>query len=117
MSAIKKLPPARRDLVDIFRHYTVSASHSVARRFLVQAEATFLRLAKMPGIGTRYNPDEPLYADLRDFPISRFPKYIVFYRPMEAGVELIRVLHGARDLDGLLADDFGIDPEAPEEQQ
>ena len=40
--------------------------------------------------------------------LSRFPKYLVFYRPITDGIEVIRVLHGARDLDGILADEFGV---------
>jgi toxin ParE1/3/4 len=80
-----------------------------ARRFLAQAEATFQRLARMPGIGTRYEPDEPLYAELRYFPVSRFRMYLVFYRPIPGGIEVLRVLHGARDIPGILAEDFGVE--------
>ncbi|MGO9914584.1 MAG: hypothetical protein ACLQIB_07705 [Isosphaeraceae bacterium] len=58
-----KLRPARHDLVDVFYHYVRQGTLPTARRFLAQAEATFLRLARMPGMGTRYEPDEPLYAD------------------------------------------------------
>jgi plasmid stabilization system protein ParE len=28
-------------------------------------------------------------------------KYILFYLPLDAGIELVRVLHGARDLKNL----------------
>ena len=81
MSAgIKKTRSARQDLVDIFYHYARSGAITTARRFLGQAEATCQRLARQPGIGTRYEPDEPLYAELRYFPITRFRMYLVFYR-------------------------------------
>jgi len=36
-----------------------------------------------------------LAARLRSFPVG---SYVIFYRPMENGVEIVRVLHGARDL-------------------
>lgn len=113
MSIVIKRPAARQDLVDTFRYFTLNASLSVARRFIAQAEATFVRLAAMPGMGTPYEPDHPAYAVLRCFPVSRFPKLIVFYRPIEDGIEVIRVLHGARDISGILAEDIGIDPDAP----
>ena len=87
----------------------------VADRFFVQAEATFARLARMPGLGTRYEPDEPLYADLRYFPISRFRQYLVFYRPVPGGIEVLRVLHGARDIAGILAEEFRVEADADEE--
>ncbi|MGH7989069.1 MAG: type II toxin-antitoxin system RelE/ParE family toxin [Limisphaerales bacterium] len=37
---------------------------------------------------------EELLPRLRSFPVSR---YVIFYRPMENGIEVVRVLHGARD--------------------
>ena len=43
---------ARQDLVDIFRYYAHEAGLRIAQRFFVQVEATFTRLAHMPGIGT-----------------------------------------------------------------
>ncbi len=33
--------------------------------------------------------------NLRSFPIG---SYLIFYRPMEDGIQLIRVAHGARDI-------------------
>jgi toxin ParE1/3/4 len=66
----------------------------------------------MPGIGTRYEPHEPLYADLRYFPVSHFRGYLVFYRPVPDGIEVFGVLHGARDIHGILAQEFGIDEDA-----
>jgi len=106
---INKLRPARQDLVDVFYYYARQGSLAGARRFLAQAEATFRRLARMPGIGTRYEPDEPLYAELRYFPISRFRMYLVFYRPIPGGIEVLRVLHGARDIPEILAEEFGVE--------
>lgn len=39
-------------------------------------------------------------------PISRFRMYIVFYRPAPDGIEILRVIHGARDIESLA----GLDP-------
>lgn len=90
--------------------YLAERSEQAARRFRVQAEATFGRLTASPEIGTRYEPEGPGYAELelRYFPITKFPKYLVFYRPVPDGIEVVRVLHGARDIGGILADDFGV---------
>jgi toxin ParE1/3/4 len=105
-------PAANRDLVAIYRHYAREAGIRVADRFFTQAKATFARLARMPGMGSRYEPDEPLYADLRYFPISRFRMYLVFYRPIPRGIEVLQVLHGARDIHGILTEEFGIEEDA-----
>jgi len=36
---------------------------------------------------------------LRSLPVQGFEKHLVFYRPPKEGIEVVRVLHGARDLD------------------
>src|SRR5436190_1244724 len=100
---------ARQDLIDIFRYYAREAGLKTARRFLAQAEATFGRLAGQPGMGTRYQPENAAFKEIRFFPISRFKKYLVFYRPSADGIEIARVLHGARDIPRILAEPFGIE--------
>jgi toxin ParE1/3/4 len=106
---------ARQDLVSIYRYYAREAGVRVADRFYAAAEAAFTRLAKSPGIGARYNPEHPALAELRYFTLSRFKKYLVFYRPIGGGIEIVRVLHGARDIQSILAEEFGIEEEEDDE--
>jgi toxin ParE1/3/4 len=110
-------PLADRDSVAIFRYYLREAGLRVADRFFTEADATFIRLAGMPGIGTRYEHDHPALATLRYVPVSRFRKYLVFYRPVTGGIEVLRVLHGARDIDNKLAEEFGIEEDADIEDE
>jgi toxin ParE1/3/4 len=115
MSEIVRRPAANHDLLIAFRYYAREAGLRVADRFFADAEAAFARLASMPGLGTRYEPHEPLYADLRYLPLSRFRDYLVFYRPLPDGIEVFRVLHGARDIFGILAEEFGIEEDADDD--
>jgi toxin ParE1/3/4 len=39
-----------------------------------------------------------LCQNLRNFPFGR---YVIFYLAMPDGIEIVRVLHGARDLDAI----------------
>jgi toxin ParE1/3/4 len=39
-----------------------------------------------------------LAADVRSFPVGR---YVVFYVPIDAGIDVVRVLHSARDVDAI----------------
>ena len=89
--------------------YIRQHSPSAALRFLEAAEATFQQLASMPGIGERYETDNPLYQDLRCLPVSKFSSRVVYYKPLADGVIIIRVLHGARDVDRIFGeeDDLG----------
>jgi toxin ParE1/3/4 len=109
VSYIARRSSANRDLVAIFRRYAREAGIQGADRFFTEAEATFERLARMPGIGARYEPDEPLYADIRYFPVARFRMFLVFYRPIAGGIEVLHVLHGAREIEGALKNEFGIE--------
>jgi toxin ParE1/3/4 len=43
-----------------------------------------------------------LFADLRSLPFGR---YVIFYLPRKRGIEVVRVLHGARDLKSLFDED------------
>jgi toxin ParE1/3/4 len=106
---------ARQDLISIYRHYAREAGVRVADRFYAAAEATFTRLAKSPGLGARYHPDHPALAGLRYSTVSRFKNYLVFYRPIGGGIEILRVLHGARDVPSILAEEFGIEDDAGDE--
>jgi toxin ParE1/3/4 len=113
--AIRRRRAARKDLVEIFRYLAHEGGLRVAERFFAQVEATFTRLARMPGIGTRCDHAHPALAELRYFPVSRFPKYIIFYRPVADGIQIVRVLHGARDVAGILAEEFGIEEDASDD--
>lgn len=55
-------------------------------------------LADNPGAGRDRND---IVAGIRSFPVGR---YLLFYRMLADGVELVRVLHGARDIDGNMVD-------------
>jgi toxin ParE1/3/4 len=64
----------------------------------------------MPGMSPRYEHDHPALAELRVSVLSApFNAYLIFYRPVAGGIEVVRVLHGARDIPRILAEEFGIE--------
>jgi toxin ParE1/3/4 len=72
-----------------------------AERFLKAVEKAIALLAEFPELGSRCEFRSPHIKDLRVWSIRRFKKYLIFYRPIENGIEIFRVLHGARDLEAL----------------
>ena len=56
----------------------------------------------MPGIGKPSRFSNPTLADIRQYSIKGFGRYLIFYRATDSGVEILRVLHGARDLSAIL---------------
>jgi plasmid stabilization system protein ParE len=55
----------RQDLAEVF-YYLGRTRVSSAHRFLREVEKTFQHLAGFPGIGARYQPDDPLFAGLHN---------------------------------------------------
>jgi toxin ParE1/3/4 len=94
-------PAADTDLDDQAAYLAREASLDIALRFY-DAAATFEQIARMPGIGERRPTANPRLEGLRVWRIQGFEKHLIFYRPIADGIEIVRVLHGARDLDRLL---------------
>jgi toxin ParE1/3/4 len=80
-------------------------SPNAAIRFLAAADASFQRLATMPELGQRQSFGRTELAGLRVWQIRTFENYLIFYRPVEGGIEIVRVLHGARDLAAIFEDE------------
>jgi toxin ParE1/3/4 len=86
---------ARSDLDEIW-FYIAQDNVEMADRFIRALVSRFPKLAETPQLG---RPRKELSPHLRSFP---FGHYVIFYRPMENGIEIARILHGARDFPPLL---------------
>jgi toxin ParE1/3/4 len=98
MPTVVVRPRALIDLAEIWS-YIAEDSADHADTFTDLIDNKFQALARRPGIG-RSRPE--LATDLRSFAVGN---YVIFYMPHSKGVEIVRVLHGARDLDAVLRDD------------
>ncbi|MBD2501894.1 type II toxin-antitoxin system RelE/ParE family toxin [Anabaena azotica] len=105
MFAIKKRPQAIRDLIDLAT-YIAQDNLDVSDRFLAAAEATFKQLAKTPGIGRICQFVHPSLTEIRQISIKGFNKYLIFYRITESEVDILRVIHGARDIEAIFNEDL-----------
>lgn len=101
---IRKLPAALEDLLQLAL-YLGEQSPELAERFLNAADATFKLLATNPELGTCHDTSRHELIGLRAWGMGDFPRHIVFFREVDGVLEIVRVLHGARDLDNLFADD------------
>jgi toxin ParE1/3/4 len=95
-------PSADLDLDGHAEYLVREASLKTALRFYDAAASTFEALARMPGMGEQRESSNPRLAGLRVWRVNGFPNHLVFYRLIGDGVEIIRVLHGARDIDSVL---------------
>jgi toxin ParE1/3/4 len=78
--------------------YIAADNHEAAERFVDDAEVAIHRLAEMPGIGILKDLGDRRFHGLHSWPIPTFPNYLIFYRYSDEVLEIVRVLHGARDL-------------------
>jgi len=95
-------PKADYDLDEHAFHYALEASPEVGHRFLLNAHETFSLLSMQPEMG--WNP-KLRHRDLRGirlFRITGFEKLLILYRPLENGVEILRVVHGSQNINRLL---------------
>ena len=91
MPVIVKRPKAKTDLVEIW-DYISDDSETRADAFIETIDKKFQALVDEPYLGIARDEIE---VDLRSFPVGRF---VIFYRKLTEGIEIILVLHGARDL-------------------
>ncbi len=92
MLRILKRPEAENDIEEIWL-YIAQDNPDNADNLLDEIEETSLKLARFTSMGR--NRDE-LYPGLKSFPVG---KYIIFYLPVSGGLEIVRILHGMRDID------------------
>ncbi len=91
MSRILKRPIVIGDLAEIWG-YIAEDSENRADKFIETIDSKFHEIAASPGIGRLR---DELYPGLMSFPVGR---YMIYYVVITEGIEIIRVLHGARDV-------------------
>ena len=77
------------------------AKHSLpsALRFVERLEETLLELPRLPEMGGFFPSTDSRLVGIRIRRIAGFSKYLIFYRTHPGAIEVIRILHGARNLD------------------
>jgi toxin ParE1/3/4 len=103
--SITKSPRAYNDLIEI-ACYIAQDNIEAADRFLIAVEETFDRLAKASEIGSLCPFKNPLAKEIRVWPVKGFKRYLIFYRSESNGINVVRILHGARDWQSLFNNAF-----------
>lgn len=87
--------------VDLIHAYITVDNPEAADRVLEAIIESFGLLAQNPELG-RLRVFRR-WRNIRSWVVTKFNNYVVFYRalPNGSGIEIIRVLHGARNLDAM----------------
>jgi toxin ParE1/3/4 len=97
---IKKKPQAERDIEECFV-YIGEDNLDIALRFLIAVEESIDEIGRNPLIGTTREFKNLLHLNLRMLLVKSFSNYQIYYTVGSETVEIIRVLHEARDLENI----------------
>jgi len=93
---VTRTAEAKEDIIELFRYFDEQDA-SLGDRFLEALNETYEMIAHMPELGELYHFRDPAMKDARVRRVKKFSNYLIFYRIETDRIEILRVLHGARD--------------------
>jgi toxin ParE1/3/4 len=94
MPQVTRSDQAELDLIDILVYLGRYGQRAVDR-FAAEVDRVCQLLAQFPEMG---DPCEELGPGVRRFPVG---SYVIYYRPIDGGIEVLRVIHGSRNITSL----------------
>jgi toxin ParE1/3/4 len=89
------------DIIEQGDWYRDRSGDALAQRWDREIDSAVRRILRNPHSGAPCSFASDELAGLRHFPLEKFPKHSVFYLFREDQISVLRVLHGARDLETL----------------
>jgi len=89
-------PRAERDLEGIREHIAADNLDAAERVRLTILDTADL-LAANPAIGRRIRKAKVHHAEIRWLVVPKFRNYLIFYRPFQDTIMVVRILHAAQD--------------------
>jgi toxin ParE1/3/4 len=93
---------ALSDILEQADWYEQRSGPALAERWGNEVASSLIRIEKNPHSGAKCGFSADQLQGIRRMPITGFPRHLIFYRVEEDEVEILRVIHGARDLESLL---------------
>jgi toxin ParE1/3/4 len=91
---VRLTEPAIKDLEEIY-DYIANDNIEAAERLKARLQKRWRAAAENPGIGRKRDQWQP---NLRS---TREGNYLILYLQIEDGIEIVRVVHGAREIEAL----------------
>ena len=102
MNARFQLTPQAIDDLDAVWWTIAEDNRDAAERVETEILATCQRLAKHPRMGAKRQDITGL--PVRFWTVTKFPNYVIVYRPETVPLQVVAVLHGKRDLKEVIED-------------
>jgi len=94
-------PRASQDIDELFA-YIAQNNSDAALQFFDAVRQTFAKLAQMSRMGRPYPVTNLRLEGLRKWSVKGFEKYLIFYLSFDDSIEIVRILHAARDIEAIL---------------
>ncbi len=107
MLPVTLLPAAESDLLEQAEYYDANGGEELGDRFLAACDSGFERLASFPESGTLLRLRHARLEGVRFIPVPGFDNTLLLYIPGDTRVRIVRVLHGKRDIETILAKEQG----------
>ena len=98
---IERHAEVARDIVDL-AEWIARDSREAAFRFTENVEATISSLAQMPRRGSPKRVRYRRLKNLRTWAVDGFPKHLILYQVQADVVQILAIMHGARNYPRLL---------------
>jgi toxin ParE1/3/4 len=95
-------PIAWREINAALEYLEEEAGLETSERLLDQLINTFEFLASTPRAGAQCGFRLAEVRRLRRWPVKGFENWLIFYQTAPDGVDIVHIIHGARDIEGLL---------------
>ncbi len=89
------------DILDQSDWYTLQSGPKLARRWEQAVSNAIVRISRNPRIGAICSFKTAELRDVHRSTIQKFPKHLLFYQLQGDQLVVLRVIHGARDLESL----------------
>ena len=96
--------PAASDDIDEIVDYLLGESVPAAQGFVKDLQKCFDLLTENPKIGVQREYRSAALSGMRMSPLKKFSTYLVFYLSDDQTIDIVRVLHGRRDIEQLFSE-------------
>ena len=94
---------AIKDAIDTADYIAAQRNLNASDEFLAAVKEGYRLLALMPSAGSLRDYGNPALTGMRMWPVPRFRNYLIFYLVTQEQVKILRVLHGAQNLEAIFA--------------
>jgi toxin ParE1/3/4 len=94
---------AASDILEQADWYEAQADQKLAKRWEKGVTSTLLRISRWPRTGSPCKFKSTELNDVRRVPVAGFPRHLIFYQSYAREIVVLRIVHGARDIESLFS--------------